>query len=321
MKKLTLFFTLGLATVITLAATGCSEKAGNTNDTINVSIPANSCVTTEDMEENSLCVTSLYDTGTASTTSLLTTSSSMINLFEAADTFTTEAPTANTFTTTSTFLNSIEGEDSSFLEQAGNIIAEKTVEQIVDEVLIGKWGNGDNRKSNLSIAGYDYDEIQRMVNEKLASQPIVTKDKSATQTSESTTIVEEERCTVTETELYNAESIDKTYVKHFSRGTYYSYGSPMYGGSGRSLIDCSYGDGTVKGSVASSYLYYNYGYNRGGRTMVYLEVNGYPSMNGYYYLDDCDAGNPEVIDFFYLCGGNCQFQTQGVVTVDCWLVS
>lgn len=113
-----------------------------------------------------------------------------------------------------------------------------------------------------------------------------------------------------------------SFVKNFSRGTYYAYGGKMIGGSGRALIDCSYGDGTVKGSIASSYLYNNYGYNyNGNRTMVYLEVNGYPNMNGYYYLDDCDAGNSEVIDFYYDYGSNCQFQTQGVVSVDCYIVN
>lgn len=113
-----------------------------------------------------------------------------------------------------------------------------------------------------------------------------------------------------------------TYVKNFSRGTYYAYGGARTGGSGRSLIDCSYGDGYVKGSIASSYLYRNYGYNyNGNRTMVYLEISGYPSMNGYYYLDDSDAGNSNVIDFFYISGSNCIFRRQGVVSVDCYLVN
>lgn len=113
-----------------------------------------------------------------------------------------------------------------------------------------------------------------------------------------------------------------SYVKHFTRGTYYAYGGPRKGGSQCQLIDCSIGDGTVKGSIASSYLYRNYGYNYNGkRTMVYLEIEGYSQMNGYYYLDDCDAGNPNVIDFFFLYGSNCLFQRQGVVQVDCYIVN
>lgn len=118
------------------------------------------------------------------------------------------------------------------------------------------------------------------------------------------------------------EGAGTTYVKNFSRGAYYAYGGPRKGGSGRQLIDCSQGDGTVKGSIASSYLYHNYGYNYNGkRTMVYLEISGYPSMTGYYYLDDSDAGNPNLIDFFYLYNSNCQFQYQGVVSVDCYIVT
>ncbi len=129
-------------------------------------------------------------------------------------------------------------------------------------------------------------------------------------------IVEDVETSVEESDP-NSELV---YVKTFSRGTYYAYGSHRNGGSGRNLIDCSQGDGTVKGSVASSYLYNAYGYNyNGSRTMVYLEIDGYSEMNGWYYLDDSDAGNSEVIDFFYICGSNCQFQYQGVVQVDCYI--
>ena len=113
-----------------------------------------------------------------------------------------------------------------------------------------------------------------------------------------------------------------TYVKNFTRGTYYAYGGQRIGGSQRQLIDCSIGDGTVKGSIASSYLYGNYGYNYNGkRTMVYLEIENHSQMNGYYYLDDCDAGNSNVIDFYFLYESNCPFQEQGVVQVDCYIVN
>ena len=175
-------------------------------------------------------------------------------------------------------------------------VTKKTVEEVAKEVWEGKWGNGAYRKARLEEAGYDYDEVQKAVSELRSSYTPVNND---------TTV-----------------NGNMTYVKNFSRGTYYAYGGARYGGSGRSLIDCSYGDGTVKGSIASSYLYNTYGYNYNGkRTMVYLEVSGYSSMNGYYYLDDCDAGNPNVIDFFYLYNSNCQFQYDGVVSVYCYIVS
>lgn len=40
-------------------------------------------------------------------------------------------------------------------------------ETIAKEVIDGKWGNGDERKERLSAAGYDYKDIQRLVNEYL----------------------------------------------------------------------------------------------------------------------------------------------------------
>lgn len=43
----------------------------------------------------------------------------------------------------------------------------KSVTEITDEVIAGKWGNGDERKAKLEAAGYDYNEIQNKVNEKL----------------------------------------------------------------------------------------------------------------------------------------------------------
>lgn len=104
------------------------------------------------------------------------------------------------------------------------------------------------------------------------------------------------------------------------RGTYYAPGRwngySAVGGSGRSLLDCnSGGDGYAKGSIASKYLYNLLGYNfNGGRTAVWLSVDGYPDMEGIYYLDDCSGAN--VIDFYYNANSNCQFCYAGVVSVD-----
>lgn len=41
----------------------------------------------------------------------------------------------------------------------------KSVEDVAREVLAGKWGNGDARKSALSAAGYDYNAVQAKVNQ------------------------------------------------------------------------------------------------------------------------------------------------------------
>ena len=40
----------------------------------------------------------------------------------------------------------------------------KSLDEISKEVIVGKWGNGDERKKRLTAAGYDYVEIQKRVN-------------------------------------------------------------------------------------------------------------------------------------------------------------
>lgn len=48
----------------------------------------------------------------------------------------------------------------------------KSIDELAQEVIAGKWGNGDDRKSKLTAAGYSYDEVQKKVNEILgASKP------------------------------------------------------------------------------------------------------------------------------------------------------
>ena len=46
----------------------------------------------------------------------------------------------------------------------------KTNEQIADEVIAGKWGVGADRKARLTKAGYNYNTIQGIVNNKLAGK-------------------------------------------------------------------------------------------------------------------------------------------------------
>ena len=45
--------------------------------------------------------------------------------------------------------------------------SKKSNEVIAEEVIAGKWGNGDSRKNSLIKAGYDYNKIQEIVNSKL----------------------------------------------------------------------------------------------------------------------------------------------------------
>ena len=42
----------------------------------------------------------------------------------------------------------------------------RTTDQLVEEVLAGKWGNGAERKAKLTAAGYDYEAVQNAINAK-----------------------------------------------------------------------------------------------------------------------------------------------------------
>ena len=44
----------------------------------------------------------------------------------------------------------------------------KTDDEMADEVILGLWGNGIERKQRLEEEGYDYDAIQKIVNKKLS---------------------------------------------------------------------------------------------------------------------------------------------------------
>ncbi len=44
-------------------------------------------------------------------------------------------------------------------------VTKKTVDEIVQEVIRGDWGNGDERKKRLTEAGYDYNAVQKRVEE------------------------------------------------------------------------------------------------------------------------------------------------------------
>lgn len=45
--------------------------------------------------------------------------------------------------------------------------SKKSNETIANEVIAGKWGNGADRKNRLTAAGYDYNAVQKIVNQKL----------------------------------------------------------------------------------------------------------------------------------------------------------
>ena len=54
----------------------------------------------------------------------------------------------------------------------------KDLNAIVDEVIAGKWGNGEDRKNRLTQAGYNYSEVQALVNQKLTGNSTSSNKKS-----------------------------------------------------------------------------------------------------------------------------------------------
>ena len=52
-------------------------------------------------------------------------------------------------------------------ERVYPVAIEKTIDDLAKEVIAGKWGNGADRKSALTKAGYDYSAVQKRVNEML----------------------------------------------------------------------------------------------------------------------------------------------------------
>lgn len=58
-----------------------------------------------------------------------------------------------------------------------SVPTKKTNEEIAKEVINGKWSNGEERKQKLTAAGYNYSDIQKIVNE-LCSKPAQPAKKS-----------------------------------------------------------------------------------------------------------------------------------------------
>lgn len=136
----------------------------------------------------------------------------------------------------------------------------------------------------------------------------ITTTTTANQTTEQTT----ESTTTTTTTASQVEGLKD--LGSF-KGTYYiSKRFPCSGGSGRTLYGCDIKEDSYKGSIASRYIFENYGYNVNLKTMVYLEVKECPKMNGWYSVDDCNR-DKGVVDFYFQSSCHCPFRTRGVVSV------
>lgn len=64
------------------------------------------------------------------------------------------------------------GFDGAFItssEKSAVIVNLKPVEEIAREVILGKWGNGNARRTALEVAGYNYSEVQSVVSKLLVA--------------------------------------------------------------------------------------------------------------------------------------------------------
>lgn len=63
--------------------------------------------------------------------------------------------------------NAVQNRVNEILGAKNTTSSQKSNEEIANEVIQGKWGNGADRKTKLQAAGYDYNAIQAIVNKKL----------------------------------------------------------------------------------------------------------------------------------------------------------
>lgn len=62
--------------------------------------------------------------------------------------------------------------DICFFDYAKSAPEKKTVDELADEVIAGKWDNGAERERLLTAAGYDYNAVQKRVNEILNKKTV-----------------------------------------------------------------------------------------------------------------------------------------------------
>lgn len=139
---------------------------------------------------------------------------------------------------------------------------------------------------------------------------------TTTLTTTVTTTTETTTTTTATTYDFKERLIDYGYFT----GTYYhgEYTNPCPGGSGRMLEDCTPKSNDTKGSVACKRIQSEYGYNVNGRTRVYLEIDGYPDMNGWYWVDDaCESYS--VVDFYFINYSSCPWENDGLSRVHLWM--
>lgn len=137
---------------------------------------------------------------------------------------------------------------------------------------------------------------------------------TTTSTTVSTTVATTTSTTYEVTELTDTMTYLGSYIATYYKGDTF----PCYGGSGRILVSCYEKSEWYKGSVASRWVYEQYGYNVNTKTVVYIEFDNYPRMNGWYSVDDCND-NSGIVDFYFDDYSTCPWQNDGITGVKMWI--
>jgi hypothetical protein len=66
----------------------------------------------------------------------------------------------------------------------------KTNQEIAQEILAGKWGNGAERRERLTAAGYNYNDVQSIVNAMVYGDPLPVQAEEPKQPSRKTMNIE-----------------------------------------------------------------------------------------------------------------------------------
>ena len=83
----------------------------------------------------------------------------------------------NTKHTWDAFKKGITGASTPVAKPVEPAVTKKSVDEVANEVIQGKWGNGSVRETRLTAAGYNYDEVQNAVNDILLGKKPTTSTK------------------------------------------------------------------------------------------------------------------------------------------------
>lgn len=157
-----------IATVVILLIGAPAYSTGETVETTNSVATTTETMTTQTMTET-ITSTAEITTATTETTTTVETTTETIEVVTTKQTTTfiveTQTPTTEAVLVTTETLVTNETKETTVTENVETNVVKKTNEEIAEEVINGLWGNGQDRKKKLTEYGYDYNSIQKIVDE------------------------------------------------------------------------------------------------------------------------------------------------------------